>query len=246
VTEQDPGPEAAGGEGAPALAPHHELAAQVMRLDAELRRHVSRLVEVEERVEEHAGALDALESAASELAASAHTLNGTGGADSPDARDPSRGESGKGAVGDPLPLRRLIEWVRANVADIIERRTPQTSGAPYWCRQWWRHPEAIVRFQAAHRCWHDAVSSPGSAMVIYLEHLDHQLAQLSAEHGPFSGCVGGTHRAPRRSGEAGGGLGMSGAGPAPLGQEDPPEEFFGDFERAHRDGLAAGAATRRS
>jgi hypothetical protein len=205
-----------------------------MRLEADLRRHLSRLVEVEERVEEHAGALDSIETAASELAASAHTLNGAGGADAAGARDPNRRKGENRAAREPLPLRRLIEWVRANVADIIERRTPQTSGAPYWCRQWWRHPEAIVRFQAAHRCWHEAVSSPGSAMVIYLEHLDHQLAQLSAEHGPFSGCVGGAHRDTRRAG-ARSGPGMGGAGPSPLGQEDPPEEFFADFERAHRD-----------
>jgi hypothetical protein len=90
-----------------------------------------------------------------------------------------------------------------------------------------------VRFRAAYRCWREAVPSPGGTTVVYLEHLDHQLAPLSGEHGPFSGCLGGTHRDIRRPGSARSRPGVSGPARYRWGKKSPPEEFLADFERVH-------------
>jgi hypothetical protein len=57
------------------------------------------------------------------------------------------------------------------------------------------HPEAIARFEAARRCWAEAVTADGAAMVVYFEHLDAMLGVLCADNGPFCSCTNGQHRA---------------------------------------------------
>ena len=115
-----------------------------------------------------------------------------------------------------LDMRELVAWVGDNVAALLERKIPQTGGAPYWCRRWWLHPEAIARFEAARRCWVEAVAGEGAAMVVYFEHLDAMLAALCGENGPFCGCVGGQHND----------TGIS----TPLGQDEPDEDYYRSFE----------------
>lgn|GEM_PF-1875404 len=209
------------------------MAATVFRLAGEHAGTAHRLT----LVEDLAAALDDLEGV---FAAAAHAtlpppppagLDPAPAANSsrtagPDPGRDRAGEDGAGAMGSPedggLDMRRLVAWVRDNVALLLERKVPQTGGAPYWCRSWWSHPEAIARFEAARRCWAEAVSSDsGSAMVIYFEHLDHQLGVLCGEAGPFGACVGGTHR--------------TGGSTTALGQDEPDKAYFLDFEQA-RDG----------
>jgi hypothetical protein len=101
------------------------------------------------------------------------------------------------------------------VAALLERKLPQSGGWRYWCRRWWMHPEAIARFEAARRCWAEAVTADGAAMVVYFEHLDAMLAVLCAENGPFCGCTNGQHRADQ-----------SETGARILGQDWPPEEYY--------------------
>ena len=115
-----------------------------------------------------------------------------------------------------LDMRELVAWVDDNVAALLERKIPQTGGAPYWCRRWWLHPEAIARFEAARRCWVEAVAGEGAAMVVYFEHLDAMLAALCGENGPFCGCVGGQHNDTAIS--------------TPLGQDEPDEDYYRSFE----------------
>ena len=80
-------------------------------------------------------------------------------------------------------------------------------------------PEAIIRLKAARRSWAEAVASgDGNAMVVYLEHLDHQLGVLLAENGPFSACNADAHQTESRT--------------RPLGQIDPDEQYFLKFEQA--------------
>jgi hypothetical protein len=117
-----------------------------------------------------------------------------------------------------LDMRRLVAWVRDNIALLLERKIPQTSGYPYWCRKWWLHPEAIARFEALRRAWAEAVVSDGNAMVVYFEHLDAMLGVLCGENGPFCGCVKGEHR--------------NDASARALGHDDPEESYFTEFEQA--------------
>jgi Domain of unknown function (DUF4913) len=193
----------------------HTVAAMVGRLAGDHAGLSARVTELEDRVESIAGAFDDIESLLDSPPPSAATpLDAP--APSPDGQDAAADAD----VG--LDMRRLVAWVRDNVALLLERKIPQTGGYPYWCRKWWLHPEAIARFEAARRSWVEAVGeATGNAMVVYFEHLDHQLNVLCGESGPFCGCLGGEHRATVHA----------------LGQDDPGESYFLEFETAQaRDG----------
>ena len=125
-------------------------------------------------------------------------------------------------------MRELVAWVDDNVAALLERKIPQTGGAPYWCRRWWLHPEAIARFEAARRCWVEAVAGEGAAMVVYFEHLDAMLAALCGENGPFCGCVGGQHNDTAIS--------------TPLGQDEPDEDYYAQLREPERHTMTTEAA----
>ncbi len=114
-------------------------------------------------------------------------------------------------------VRVLVAWVGANVAKVVARKLPQSS-SPHWCRQWYHHPEAVARLESARRSWLEACLQPiGSGLVVYWEHLDHQLGVLMDETGPFSGCRGGIHAsAPVEC----------------LGQDEPTEQFYAAFDQA--------------
>ena len=203
-------------------AADHELVALVCRLVGDLDAHAARLARVEERTDSLAGFVDQFEETfapggpapglvddPATVAASATgeaTAAATGPAAAPGNDDQPAG----------LDMRELVAWVDDNVAALLERKIPQTGGAPYWCRRWWLHPEAIARFEAARRCWVEAVAGEGAAMVVYFEHLDAMLAALCGENGPFCGCVGGQHNDTAIS--------------TPLGQDEPDEDYYRSFE----------------
>lgn len=201
--------------------PSRQLAPMLYRALGDLTAQRERLVELENRVEDLAGAVDAVEAGLATAAAAASAPAGDQDAapSAPASHDAPAGDAPGDGAGRGLDMRRLVAWVGDNVAYLIERKTPQTSGAPYWCRSWWCHPEAIARLEAMRRCWVDAVSAQeGSAMAVYFEHLDHHLGVLCGESGPFSACTGGSHRVPAR--------------PMVLGQDDPPEAYFAEFDAA--------------
>ncbi len=185
-----------------------DLVAVVFRLAGDQAALAVRVTEVEDRVDEYGSVLDDLEAAAASPA-----LFDVGSPEQPVA-EPA-GEAPPVETG--LDLRRLVDWVRENVALLIERKIPQTGAAPYWCRKWWMHPEAIARFEALRRSWAEAVTAgEGNAMVVYFEHLDLQLGVLCADQGPFSGCKGG----------------HASAAVSALGHDDPGESYFRDFEQS--------------
>ncbi|MGD9526386.1 MAG: DUF4913 domain-containing protein [Dehalococcoidia bacterium] len=194
-----------------------ELRALVYRLSGDHVVLTARLREVEDQVSDCAVVLDEIRATLN----GAQTIVSAGG-------DEDVGEDSGG-----LDLPRLVGWVRTNVADLLQRRIPQTGGYPHWCRSWWLHPEAIARFEAARRCWEEAVTAgPGSAMAVYFEHLDHQLAQLMADNGPFSGCTAGAH--------------LDHTEAATLGQIPPPPGYYGwpDMDQAAGDGPDGGSGGR--
>ena len=223
--QQDDAPTTSG-----AVAPghFHELAAMVFGLVGHVEELATRLAHVEDHAEDQAGFVDRFEAAFTDRAWPADTGGGSAAspasADTPtagppgdDTREPAAHDAGDDEPQAPgLDMRTLVAWVGNNVAALLERKIPQTGGAPYWCRSWWLHPEAIARFEAARRCWVEAVSGEGAAMVVYFEHLDAMLAALCGENGPFCGCVGGQHND----------TGISSA----LGQDEPDEHYYRSFE----------------
>jgi uncharacterized coiled-coil protein SlyX len=180
-----------------------ELTTRVMALSGDVTELNTRVGQQETETEQFRDLLDQLE---------AHGLGSEptqpgAGQDLPDEDEPR------------LDLPGLVAWVRENVTLMLERKIPQ-GNASNWCRSWWLHPEAIARFDAAHRSWLEACVSPGNAMVVYFEHLDHQLGVLMGPDGTFSYCSIDRHR----------------EGPIEtrlLGQEEPGEDYYLTFKQAH-------------
>jgi hypothetical protein len=219
----------------PVLPPHHDLTTHLMALSSTvaehnvalskleglpktLKAHEAQLLDLEENTEGLGALLDRV--AALELPTPGVTEPAEGPA-APDQRQPEQqaeakgepsGESGVAA----FDLRVLIVWVRENLANVVERDIP-TSKSPNWCRQWWRHPEAIVRLEAARRCWLDA-STQNANLSTYFQHLDHHLGVLTDERGPFARCRAGEHTTEPISTRV-------------LGQDDPDESFYAEFTR---------------
>jgi hypothetical protein len=188
-----------------------DASGDVVHLGRDVAAFGPRLTLVEDRVEELAGGLDAVEAlingAAALLAAPA------------DAAGPAPAGSGAedGAEATGLDMRVLVDWVANNVAYLLERRVPQSSGFPRWCPRWWLHPEAIARFEALRRMWTSAVGDPQGGLVIYFEHLDQMMAVLGAEYGPFAYCNPKEGHAADRRGTF-------------LGQEWPDAAYFAEIE----------------
>lgn len=204
-----------------------ELTRLVMRLAADTAPLKNRLAHVEDRQEVLAVAIDDVEQL---LDIEIPLPDGPGrypddttSEQTPPADDHEHaaGTDDEELAEEPgLDMRRLVAWVRDNVALLLERKVPQTGGAPMWCRSWWLHPEAIARFEAARRSWAEAVAEPtGNALAVYFEHLDHQLGVLCSETGPFHRCKGGERHTDPSTDSA-----------AVLGQAEPDEWFFLDFE----------------
>jgi hypothetical protein len=172
---------------------------------------VARIAELDDRVEAIAAALDGMEATLQQVL---HTGPPTPPAAPGDtATAPARGDNDDTVGG--LDMRTLVGWVRENIALLLERKMPQSGGAPYWCQHWWLHPEAIARFEALRRAWLEATTQPGAGLVVYFEHLDLQLSTLCGENGPFCGCVGGHNpTSPARR----------------LGHIEPDEAYYRDVD----------------
>lgn len=94
----------------------------------------------------------------------------------------------------------------ANVAEFVEvylsRIYARDVSAPgtRWCRQWWKHGEAIARLEALWRSWEVARLDPGDgASNWWLGHADPHMRVLLSEDGPFRYCKDGTHSTARSS-----------------------------------------------
>lgn len=190
------------GEDATGDPPASSLWDRLDVIDAEITGVIGRLIRVETGIEELRSDLDDFEVRAAEIAAQA---------------PPGAGQTPDPAGPQTLDMRVLVPWVRENLALVLQRKIPQTS-APHWCRQWWQHPEAIVRLEALRRAWSVAVHEPGAGMSSYLLQVDQHLAVLMGEHGPFVGCTGGQHKPDSQA--------------RYLGQDDPTAEFYLAVEQA--------------
>jgi hypothetical protein len=96
----------------------------------------------------------------------------------------------------PEPVYPGVEdWVSGHFLPIYRR---PIGGEFRWCRQWWRHAEAIMRLTALWQSWEAMRLQPGTGIANWLrDHLDHQLPILLGRVGPFAQCSPDEHVEPR-------------------------------------------------
>ncbi|MFI6575566.1 DUF4913 domain-containing protein [Nocardiopsis sp. NPDC050513] len=122
------------------------------------------------------------------------------------------GGDGDGIEDEPAPepvFKNVEEFVRLRFLPVYVR--PE-GGQFRWCKEWWRHAEAVSRFQALWHAWEVLRWEAGTGMAVwYRDHLDFQMNILLGDTGPFRECTSRRHQEPR-----------------PLPAEPAPEGWFED------------------
>jgi len=89
------------------------------------------------------------------------------------------------------------EWVTRLFLPMVRR---PLGGEYRWCRQWWRHAEAIIRLTSLWHSWEALRLQPATGMATWLrDHLDHQLPVLMSRTGPFAQCSEEEHLEPKQA-----------------------------------------------
>jgi hypothetical protein len=113
---------------------------------------------------------------------------------------------------EPAPepvFKNVEEFVRLRFLPVYVR--PE-GGQFRWCKEWWRHAEAVSRFQALWHAWEVLRWEAGTGMAVwYRDHLDFQMSILLGDNGPFRECTSRRHQDPR-----------------PLAADPAPEGWFED------------------
>ena len=122
---------------------------------------------------------------------------------------------GSAAAGETAPepvYGGVEEWVTGQFLPMFRR---PLGGEFRWCREWWRHAEAITRLTALWHSWEAMRLEPGTGIAVWLrDHLDHQLVVLLGRSGPFAQCSEDEHIDPREARNS----------PAPAGWWDVDDE----------------------
>ncbi|CAL9426109.1 MULTISPECIES: DUF4913 domain-containing protein [Nocardiopsis] len=99
---------------------------------------------------------------------------------------------------EPAPepvFKNVEEFVRLRFLPVYIR--PE-GGQFRWCKEWWRHAEAVSRFQALWHAWEVLRWEAGTGMAVwYRDHLDFQMGILLGDNGPFRECTSRRHQDPR-------------------------------------------------
>jgi hypothetical protein len=117
--------------------------------------------------------------------------------------DGQEGEEFKDREPPALLYPRMDLYVEDFLTVIYERPLP--NGRRTWCRQWWKHDEAVYRLQALWLSWeymrvNDGANGPATWLVNYADPI---MAVLFDVEGPFKGCsVEHGHREERPHEEA--------------------------------------------
>ncbi|MGJ3192225.1 DUF4913 domain-containing protein [Paenarthrobacter sp. FR1] len=62
-------------------------------------------------------------------------------------------------------------------------------GGTTWCPQWWKHAEAISRFESLWRAWEYLRLDGTTGMSVrWRDYADHHMNELLSSDGPFKGC----------------------------------------------------------
>lgn len=108
------------------------------------------------------------------------------------------GPSGAGSAqatdagGQRPTLDLLHAWVGEHIGPLVRKITATGEGGGIrWCRQWWRHHDAVDRFTALYLVFTELTDqSTLSWLSAYLrDHLDPHLSVLTSPFGPFYACT---------------------------------------------------------
>jgi Domain of unknown function (DUF4913) len=102
---------------------------------------------------------------------------------------------GSSAASQPLETlyANAEEWVRDWLLVNVERPFGRANSGWYWCAQWWKHNEAVLRLTALWFSWENARVDQG--MERWLRLLDQHLPILCGHDGPFRSCSPGDKNA---------------------------------------------------
>jgi len=96
----------------------------------------------------------------------------------------------------PVPephFENLVAWVAGYFAPTFGRLQEGPVGHR-WCAKWWDHPEAVLRLDALWTSWEIAMAAPGRDLSGWVrDHLNPNLAVLTAADGPFAACTSTKH-----------------------------------------------------
>lgn len=89
---------------------------------------------------------------------------------------------------DPVPRFASVDaFVQAYV--LPNWRHSRSDRQNHWCYQWWKHAEAITRFEALWEAFEVARREPPPAMSLFwVQQVDHHLSLLTAADGTFAQC----------------------------------------------------------
>jgi hypothetical protein len=95
-----------------------------------------------------------------------------------------------------VSLSDVVEFVSGKLATSY-RRQLNVQGGVTWCPQWWKHAEAISRFEALWRAWEFLRLDGTTGMSVWWrDHADHHMSVLLSTDGPFKGCTPDDGHAP--------------------------------------------------
>ncbi|WP_328397149.1 DUF4913 domain-containing protein [Nocardia sp. NBC_00416] len=89
---------------------------------------------------------------------------------------------------DPTVYKDVVEFVEKYLSVVYRRQVSDLSDT-VWCREWWKHTEAIVRLDAVWRAWEHLRQDGATGMSVwFLDHADKHMAVLLDPKGPFKYC----------------------------------------------------------
>jgi hypothetical protein len=101
---------------------------------------------------------------------------------------------GQGQGAQELVFHSLEAFVTGYLLRMYRRAVSGNDAT--WCREWWRHPEAIARLDALWRAWEYLRLDPATGMSVWLrDHCDFHMRVLLSGDGPFKGCTPEKHGA---------------------------------------------------
>lgn len=104
---------------------------------------------------------------------------------------PAAGETpSEGEPEAELVFGSTAQWVEEFLVPMYRREITTNGSHNTWCPEWWRHAEAIIRFEALWRAWEHLRLDGKTGMSVFMkDHLDHHLPILLDGKGTFDGCT---------------------------------------------------------
>ncbi len=97
--------------------------------------------------------------------------------DNPEPQDPG--------PTDAEAAQAFVMWVEVMIHDL--ESVPDESTHQYWCREWWRHPEAVSRLSALYEAYGEA-ETDRALSAWWTQHWDSHARVLFSKVGPFKDC----------------------------------------------------------